>query len=143
MTELDLKLRILRYMKRFPSFLALLCVAAFAAPQATYAMSWNWVPSVFKWENPYRGLDVSRYPGFECKMKNFLGDCVVYSYSDGNNPDNHPGGGTPKNYYRRVSSYGDNLNYSDCQYDDYRRSIAPRTRYAVCDYGEPRTFETN
>jgi|GEM_PF-961980 hypothetical protein len=126
-------------MKRFPSFLAgLLCAASLAAPTTTHAMSWDWVPSVFKWENPYRGLDVTRYPGFECKIKNSWGDCVVYSYIDSNRPSDN----NTKNYYRRVSSYGDNLNYSDCQYDDYRREIAPRTRYSVCAHGKPRTYNT-
>lgn len=119
-----------------------LCVASFAAPMQAHAMSWDWVPRVIKWENPYRGLDASRYPGFDCKIKNFLGDCVVFSYANGNRPDKHPGGGQPKNYYRRVSSYGNDLNYSDCQYDDYNRQISPRTRYTVCDYGEPRAYET-
>lgn len=152
MTGLGPEFRISRYMKRFYSFLAVtLCAASFATPTQVNAMSWDWVPRVLRWENPYRGLDVTRYPGFECKIYNFLGDCVVYSYVDGNRPDKHPGGGKPKNYYRRVSSfenhtkksaYEQNLNYADCQYDDYRRSIAPRTRYTVCDYGEPRTYET-
>lgn len=135
-------------MKRFPQFLAaLLFVASLSAPTEAYAISWDWVPRVLKWENPYRGLDASRYPGFECKIYNFLGDCVVHSYVDGNRSDNHPGGEKPKSYYRTTSSFRNNtntpifernLNYSDCQYDDYRRAIAPRTRYTVCDYGEPR-----
>ncbi|MDP6561831.1 MAG: hypothetical protein QF793_02800 [Candidatus Peribacteraceae bacterium] len=129
-------------MKRFPSFLAsLLCVASLAAPTPAYAMNWDWVPRVLRFDNPYRGLDVTRYPGFECKIKNSWGDCVVYSYVDANRPDNHPGGGTPKNYYRRVSSFGGNLNYSDCQLDDYKRGIAPRTYHQTCDYGQPRTYE--
>ncbi|MDA0376306.1 MAG: hypothetical protein O3A80_03285 [bacterium] len=131
-------------MKRFPLFLAaFVCAVSLSAPaQAHAAMSWDWVPKVLKWENPYRGLDASRYPGFECKIKNFLGDCVVFSYVDGNRPDKHPGGGKPKNTYRRVSSYGDDLNYSDCQYNYDNRQISPRTRYTVCDYGEPRAYET-
>jgi hypothetical protein len=140
-------------MKQFYSFLAIaLCAASFAAPSKALAMSWDWVPRVLKWENPYRGQDVTRYPGFECKIRNFLGDCVLYSYVDSNRPDKHPGGGKPKNYYyRRVSSfenglkrsgYEKNLDYSDCQYDDYRRQIARRTRPTICDWGEPRTYKT-
>ena len=124
-------------MKRFSTIIAgLTCVCALSAPEATYAMSWDWVPRVLRWENPYRGLDATRYPGFECKIKNSWGDCVVYSYTDENRPVKQ------KNYYRKVSSYGEGLDYSDCQYDDYRREIAPRTRYSVCDYGELRTYET-
>lgn len=130
-----------RQVKRFSSFLALcLCTGVLAAPQPAYALSWDWVPRVLGLENPYRGLDATRYPGFECKVRNAFGDCVVFSYISNNGPDNHPGGGAPKNYYRRVSSYGQepyNLNYSDCQYDDYRRSTSPHTRYQICDYGEP------
>lgn len=128
-------------MKRFSSFLAgLVCASALTVPQATYALSWDWVPRILGIENAYRGLDASRYPGFECKIRNAFGDCVVFSYANTNRPDDHPGDGKPKNYYRRVSSYSAdplNLNYSDCQYDDYRRATAPRTSYTVCDYGEP------
>lgn len=136
-----------RQVKRLSSFLAVcLCTGALAAPQPAHALSWDWVPRVLKFENPYRGLDASRYPSFECKIRNAFGDCVVFSYVSANGPDNHPGGGKPKNYYRRVSSFGGDpfeprLNYSDCQYDDYRRNTAPHTRYTNCDYGEPTTSE--
>lgn len=124
-------------MKRFPSFLAVcLCAATLATPQTTYALSWDWVPRVLRVENPYRGLDATRYPGFECKLKNAWGDCVVFSYVTENRPS------PQKNYYRRVSSFGDGLNYSDCQYDDYRRSTSPHTYYPPCDYGEPRSYES-
>lgn len=125
-------------MKRFSSFLAfaLCCAASLAAPEQAQALTWDWVPRVLKFENPYKGLDASRYPGFECKLRNTWGDCIVFSYISGNSPS------PQKNYYRRVSSFGDGQNYSDCQYDDYRRSTAPRTNYADCDYGEPRTYES-
>ena len=131
-------------MKHFSAlFTVLACLAALAAPKEASALSWDWVPKVMKFENPYRGHDVTRYPGFECKMRNAWGDCVVYSYVQANRPDNHPRGGKPKNYYRRVTSYGNSsLNWSDCQYDDYKRQTAPRTRFTVCDYGEPKTFKT-
>lgn len=132
-------------MKRFTSIIAgLACITALSVPQhAEAAMSWKWVRSVFEVKNPYRGQDVTRYPGFECKAWNAFNDCVAYSYVRGNTPDNHPGGGRPKNYYRRVSSPGFSpLNYSNCQLDDYRRGTAPRTRYQICDYGEPRAYET-
>ena len=120
----------------------LACIAAFAFPESAAAMRWDWVPRVLKFENPYRGLDATRYPGFECKLRNAFGDCVAYSYVTGNQADNHPGGGTPKNYYRRVSSYGwSPLNYSDCQLDDYRRGTSPRMRYQLCDYGNPHSFK--
>lgn len=129
-----------RLVKRFSPILAvLLCSGALTFPTPAYA--WDWVPRVLKFENPYRGLDATRYPGFECKMRNTWGDCVVYSYITKQGPDEHPGSGTPKNYYRRVSSYGiPALNYSDCQYDDYRRSTSPHTHYSTCDYGEPKSF---
>ncbi|MDP7069574.1 MAG: hypothetical protein QF815_03530 [Candidatus Peribacteraceae bacterium] len=112
-------------MKRFSSLLAgLVCVAALAVPQSTYAFSWG------DWLNPYRGLDATRYPGFECKLRNSWGDCVVFSYITSNKPNKQ------KVYGRKIfSSYG--LNFSECQYDNYLQDSAPRTNYKICDYGEP------
>ena len=123
-------------MKRFSSFLAVACFCTFFAPAEAHA-AWEWVPKVLRYENPYRGLDATRYPSFECKLQNSWGDCVVFSYISENVPNKQ------KNYYRRVSSFdGTNLNYSDCQYDDYRRETSPHTYYTNCDYGEPRSYET-
>jgi hypothetical protein len=120
-------------MKRYSSLLAgLLFAVTLATPMQAEAMSWDWVPRVLGIENPYRGLDATRYPGFECKKRNSWGDCVIFNYITENVPNKQ------KNYYRRVSSFrGSDLNYSDCQYDDYKRSTAPATRYAICDYGTP------
>ncbi len=118
-------------MKRFSSFLAtLVCVVSLGTPEHASALSWDWVPRVLKVENQYRGLDATRYPGFECKKRNAWGDCVIFTYITENKPAEQ------KNYYRRVSSF-EGLNYSECQYNDYNRAIAPRTRYTVCDYGTP------
>lgn len=118
-------------MKAYTSiFASLLFVTALATPEQAQALSWDWIPRVLGIENQYRGLDATRYPGFECKKRNSWGDCVIFNYVTENAPNKQ------KNYYRRVSSYGDNVNYSDCQYDDYKRDTAPRTRYTICDYGE-------
>ncbi len=137
MTPIGGEHRIFLFMKRFSSILELTILLATAlAPQQAYA-AWEWVPKVWKFENPYRGLDASRYPGFECKLRNSWGDCVVLSFVAQNKPDKQ------KNYYRRVSSYGiESLNYSDCQYDDYRRETSQHTYYTNCDYGEPRSGES-
>jgi len=120
-------------MKRYSSLLAsLLFAVTLATPEQAQALSWDWVPRVLGIEIQYRGLDATRYPGFECKKRNSWGDCVIFSYITENVPNKQ------KNYYRRVSSFlGSDLNYSDCQYDDYKRSTAPRTRYAIRDYGTP------
>ncbi len=98
-------------MKRFyPILTAILLCGALGTPVPVYALSWDWVPRVWKFENPYRERDVSHNPGFKCKMKNSLGDCVVFNYvpAGTKEPSNL------KNYYRRVSSYGgSDLDYSD------------------------------
>ncbi|MCA9370708.1 MAG: hypothetical protein KC680_01975 [Candidatus Peregrinibacteria bacterium] len=70
-------------MKRFSSFLALcLSVATLAYPAPAYALNWDWIPKVLKFENPYRELSVKRYHGFECKVKNAWGDCIVFQKNE-------------------------------------------------------------
>ncbi|MBM3231246.1 hypothetical protein FJZ28_02865 [Candidatus Peregrinibacteria bacterium] len=105
---------------------------AISAPTAVSAAGWDWVPKVFSFENPYRGADASRYPGYDCKARNAWGDCVVYTYVPAYDSEYARG-----HLYRTVTSFGDNQNYSGCQFNDYRRDTARRTRPTVCDYGEP------
>ena len=108
--------------------------AAFFTPFAARAALWDWVPRVIPTQD-FSGIsDPSRYPGYACKATNTWGDCVLYTYTTPNTP---MGG---RNLYRTVTSFGDNLNYSGCQFNDYKRDTARRTRPATCDYGTVRAY---
>ena len=102
-------------------------------PFAARASMFEWVPRIMKTTDFSSIQDPSRYPGYECKATNAWGDCVLYTYLTPNTP---MGG---RNLYRTVTSFGDGLNYSNCQFNDYKRDTARRKRPSTCHYGEPRS----
>ena len=89
-------------MKRFSSFLAgVICVISLSTPEKAYAISWDWVPKVWRFENLHNQEDKTDQNRFECTKRNAWGNCIIFSSVSQNLPSTKQ-----KNFYRRVSSYG-------------------------------------
>jgi len=88
-------------MKRFSSFLAgLICIVSLSTPEKAYALSWNWIPKVWQFENLHKQQDKKENSGFECATRNAWGNCILFNVVSKDLQS------TQKNFYRLVSSYG-------------------------------------